>query len=259
MHAHFVRHVYHRHTHSTYSFGVTEDGAQTFTCRGAAHVSAAGMVMAFNPDDPHDGRAADERGFTYRIVHIGPKLVTDLLGEATEREVGFPLFDDPIVTDPVLARVLRELHRALLSSSNALRSDELLAVAIATMARHSTATPRRPAAALTSPDAARVAERVRNLLFQTYREEITATDLAYVAGRSRYTVYRAFQATYGLAPSDYQRQLRLQEARLLLRNGHSMADAAARAGFADQSHLTRWFIRYFGITPGRYRRAAYGG
>lgn len=57
MHAHFVRHVYHRHSHETYSFGVTEDGAQRFTCRGAAHTSAAGMVMAFNPDDPQIGRA----------------------------------------------------------------------------------------------------------------------------------------------------------------------------------------------------------
>ena len=27
--------------------------------------------MAFNPDDPHTGAAATERGFTYRMVHIG--------------------------------------------------------------------------------------------------------------------------------------------------------------------------------------------
>jgi len=29
-----------------------------------------------------------------------------------------------------------------------------------------------------------------------------------------------------------------------------------KAGFADQSHLTRWFTRYYGITPGGYRQAA---
>ena len=51
MHAHFRRHAYHRHSHETYSFGVTEVGAQAFTCRGGRHVSAAGMVMAFNPDE----------------------------------------------------------------------------------------------------------------------------------------------------------------------------------------------------------------
>src|SRR3982074_2965203 len=79
MHAHFERHVYHRHSHETYSFGVTEEGAQSFSCRGAGRMSAAGMVMAFNPEDPHDGHAATEVGFTYRMVHLGSELVADVL------------------------------------------------------------------------------------------------------------------------------------------------------------------------------------
>jgi AraC-like DNA-binding protein len=37
------------------------------------------------------------------------------------------------------------------------------------------------------------------------------------------------------------------------------AAAAAEAGFADQAHLTRWFRRYYGITPGGYRGAVYPG
>jgi len=67
MHAHFTAHVYHRHSHESFSFGVTEAGAQAFSCRHGRHVSGAGMVMAFNPDDPHDGHAAGEAGFTYRM------------------------------------------------------------------------------------------------------------------------------------------------------------------------------------------------
>jgi len=35
--------------------------------------------------------------------------------------------------------------------------------------------------------------------------------------------------------------------------------AAAEAGFADQAHLTRWFRRYYGVTPGAYRGALYPG
>jgi AraC-like DNA-binding protein len=30
---------------------------------------------------------------------------------------------------------------------------------------------------------------------------------------------------------------------------------AAQAGFSYQSHLTRWFVRCYGITPGGYQRA----
>ena len=87
--------------------------------------------------------------------------------------------------------------------------------------------------------------------------DLTADHLAAAAGCSRYAAYRAFTQAYGLAPSDYQRQLRVRAARRLLR-GRAPARAAAEAGFADQAHLTRWFRRYYGVTPGAYRAAAGG-
>jgi AraC-like DNA-binding protein len=285
MHAHFERHVYHRHSHETYSFGFTEEGAQSFTCRGAAHTSAAGMVMVFNPDDPHDGHATDELGFTYRMVHIGPDLVRDVLGEAAERRVGLPLFVQPVLPDPGMARSLRGLHEALLGGATALRRDELLDTVVIEMARRATGWV--PGAGLwqgtegTAPGGtaqggldttvraemdrrgssamgragARAARVVRELLHDTDDQDISSSDLAAAAGRSRFAVYRSFQAAYGMAPSDYQRQLRLRAARRLLVQGHSLAEIAAMTGFTDQSHLTRWFTRYFGVTPGAYRRA----
>jgi AraC-like DNA-binding protein len=89
-----------------------------------------------------------------------------------------------------------------------------------------------------------------------YRADLTADQLAAAAGCSRFAAYRAFTRSYGLAPSDYQRQLRVRAARGLLIQGISPARAAAEVGFADQAHLTRWFRRYYGITPGAYRAAA---
>jgi len=282
MHAHFERHVYHRHSHDTYSLGVTDAGAQSFTCRGAAYTSAAGMVMAFNPDDPHDGQATDGHGFTYRMIHIGPELVSTALADAAGRPVGLPLFAEPVVSDPVLAARLRRLHAALLGPATTLRRDELLAgvvLAAARLSRGATAStasrldqlpaeagppragsarPRRaePGRADRGPaDARRVARRARDLIAGRYRDDLTADDLATATGRSRFAVHRAFAHVYGMPPSDYQRQLRLREARALIAAGTPISEAAALAGFADQSHLSRWFVRYYGVTPGRYQHA----
>jgi AraC-like DNA-binding protein len=252
MHAHFERHAYHRHSHDTYSFGVTDLGAQTFTCRGAEHTSAAGMVMAFNPDDPHDGHPADALGFTYRMVHIGPDLVAATLADAAERPVGLPLFAVPVVADAGLARRLGALTAVLLSGTDPLRRDELLTGAVRALTRHGTAGRPVPVARVTRPDARWLAARVRELLDG---DPGAAPDLAVATGRSRFAAYRAFHAVYGLAPSDYARQLRLRTARRLLAAGTPIAEAAAVSGFADQSHLTRWFTRSYGITPAAYRHA----
>jgi len=255
MHAHFQRHVYHRHSHETYSFGVTEHGVQSFNCRGSARASAAGMIMAFNPDDPHDGQACDELGFTYRIVHVGPELVAGVLADITGRRPALPLFTDPVVNDPVLASQLRALHRALLGGATALRRDELLATAIFSVVRRAAAAARPPAPAGSTADARAVARRVRQLIDGTYLDDLTAADLAAAAGRSRFAVHRAFSSVYGLAPGDYQRQLRLRAARRLIAQGWPISAAATQAGFSDQSHLTRWFTRCYAVTPGGYQRA----
>jgi AraC-like DNA-binding protein len=305
MHAHFRSHVYHRHSHETYSFGVTDDGAQAFTCRGAHHVSAANMVMLFNPDDPHDGHAATGPGFTYRMIHIAPAQVEELLSDAGVSG-GWPLFPTPVVNDPALAQSLRRLHAILTapsaipqphqppgllaphqppspltphqplssltphqppmpfaphhhheptSSLPSLRQHEQLTSVLHLLARQATSATVVPPDTPASPAAALVARRVRERLHDGYAGLLTADDLAAAAGCSRYAATRAFTAIYGLPPSDYQRQLRLRAARALLTGGASAAEAAASAGFADQAHLTRWFRRYYGVTPGVYRQA----
>jgi len=257
MHAHFERHVYHRHSHDTYSLGVTDVGAQSFTRRGAAHTSAAGMVMAFNPDDPHDGQATDGNGFTYRMIHIGPALVSRVLADTAGRPVGLPLFAEPVLSDLVLAARLRDLHRALLGGATTLRRDELLAAVVLAAARQAGTC--QGTAALTAEsapaDARQVIRRARDLIADRRFDDVNAGDLAEVTGRSRFAVHRAFAHVYGMSPGDYQRQLRLREARALIAAGRPISEAAALAGFADQSHLSRWFLRYYGVTPGRYQHA----
>ncbi|MFD9204758.1 AraC family transcriptional regulator [Streptomyces sioyaensis] len=258
MHAHFVRHVFHPHSHDAYSFAVTETGAQRFTCRGAGHTSAAGMVMAFNPDDPHDGESAVELGFTYRIMHIGPDVVRAVLDDVTDGRGAMPLFERPVVDDPVLARALRRLHPALVEGADPLVREERLTAAVEAVVRRTAAGRATAAGARELPPGAQAgaARRARDLLRAAYDQPVTAQELAEAAGCSRFALYRAFRTEYGMAPSDFQRLLRLRRARTLLIGGRPMAEAATEAGFADQAHFHRWFVRCFGVTPGAFRRAA---
>ncbi|MCL2581913.1 MAG: AraC family ligand binding domain-containing protein [Streptosporangiales bacterium] len=248
MHAHFSEHVYHRHSHETYSFGVTEAGAQAFRCRRAQHVSNPGLVMAFNPDDPHDGHAGSEDGFTYRIVHIWPEYFADLADSP------LPLFRDPVIDDPDAARALLRLHAALTGGAPELVRSERLTDAARTLSRVSSSGP--PGLPGTGRAATReIAARVRSFIHDA-GDDVSLDDLGVAAGCTRYAAYRAFSTVYGMPPSDYQRLLRLRTARRLLASGLSPAVAAADAGFADQAHLTRWFRRIYGITPGVYQAAS---
>lgn len=165
-----------------------------------------------------------------------------------------PLFERPVREDPVLARALMGLHGALVGGGGDLVRDEWLTASVTAMVRLGATRP--PRDRVISPGGqARAVRRARALLEESYALDLPAPALAEAAGCSRYALYRAFRAEYGMPPSDFRRQLRLRRARRLLAAGRSTAEAAAEAGFADQSHLHRWFGRYFGVTPGAYQRA----
>lgn len=67
---------------------------------------------------------------------------------------------------------------------------------------------------------------------------------------------RTFRAHLGISPGDYARQRRLERATdLMLRPRASLTDVAHAAGYADQSHFTRDFLRAAGLTPAKFRAA----
>ncbi len=83
---------------------------------------------------------------------------------------------------------------------------------------------------------------------------VDVADLAREAGVHRVHLARAFRDHFGESVTLFARRVRLEAAqRLIAAGGISLAQAAARAGFADQSHLTRVMRAALGLTPGRMR------
>jgi AraC-like DNA-binding protein len=71
-------------------------------------------------------------------------------------------------------------------------------------------------------------------------------------GMSRASLHRHFLAMTGLSPLQYQKQLRLQEARqLLLAGDHSASDVAFAVGYESASQFSREYLRQFGAPPAR--------
>jgi AraC family transcriptional regulator len=85
-------------------------------------------------------------------------------------------------------------------------------------------------------------------------DRLTISDIAQVAGVHPAHLTRAFRQQLGSSVATYVRQLRLKWAADQLTAGSTpLCDVALQAGFADQSHFTRVFKRYSGMTPGQYR------
>jgi AraC-like DNA-binding protein len=232
------------HRHDTYAVGVTTAGVQTFRYRGRRHLCLPGELHVLHPDELHDGAAATDEGFGYRIWYIAPELVAEALGGASLPFVADPVHGAGPLTAPVVSLLadigsrLNELARveAIAAIADGLR---LLAGGHRDLA----------------PLDRRAVERVRDYLGANPREQTPAGVLEQIAGADRYTIARDFRRAFGTSPDRYRTMRRLALARRAIADGRPLALAAVEAGFADQSHLTRQFKRAYGLTPGRFARA----
>jgi AraC family transcriptional regulator len=97
--------------------------------------------------------------------------------------------------------------------------------------------------------------QITNWMSEHAAEEFSLERLAAQAGLSRFHFQRLFKAATGVAPSRYHINLRMEEARRLLRETKmSVIDVALEVGYTDPSHFARLFRRETGLSPSEYRR-----
>ncbi|MDU8362734.1 AraC family transcriptional regulator [Pseudomonas syringae group sp. J309-1] len=250
--AHFEGHAYDPHWHDSYLVGITEQGVQQFHCRRKRHVSTPGRIFLLEPGEIHDGDAPSPEGFTYLTLYVDPKwLDRELrsLFEHTPADCQISFADtqaDDTRLATATANAFQTLHGAELRIVRQTALDELLS----NLTRHL----RWRTQVSPDPRLPRVAQIARDFLHSHASHDIGLDDLARVTGVDRFRLTRAFKAAFGIAPHAYLIQLRLAKARRLLAGGQSPAETAAALGFADQSHLGRWFQRAYRMTPADYRK-----
>ena len=91
-------------------------------------------------------------------------------------------------------------------------------------------------------------------MLRTVGDRVGLGELAHTVGVHPTHLAREFRARYGVSVGEYGRRVRLARAAAeIARTDAPLAEIAAEAGFADQSHFTRLFKRHAGVTPARYR------
>lgn len=161
--------------------------------------------------------------------------------DPTDREVGdtalrlLRLLGRPAAMPILQTQLIREIHYWLLSGRHggAIRN---LGV-VDSHARH----------------VARAVALIRSDFAKPLRIEL----LAAVAGMSPSTLHEHFRALTSLTPLQFQKQLRLIEARrLMLADGETISNAAYAVGYESVSQFTREYGRMFGLPPARDMKAA---
>lgn len=253
LHARRLTRRYVRHFHTGYAFGVIDEGALGFDYRGNSLVAGSGNISLVIPGEVHTGYPLDADGWSYRMLYMQPSSLSAILTDLGGKPGELPFFPMGVINDRDLADRLRSVH-ALLSRPGTplLEMENNLQTFLREMVLRYAINRTSPVRPKAEPVAVK---QVRQYLDENYALDVSIDELCRLTNLTRYHLVHTFSRQVGLPPFAYQRQVRLQHAREWLREGYSISMTAALTGFADQSHLTRWFKQTWGMTPGEYRNS----
>lgn len=138
------------------------------------------------------------------------------------------LMDAPLDVKVLGPMILREIHYRLLLSPIGGMLRNLLSV---------------------DSHASRIAKSIQQIRIN-FREPLAVGELAEVAGMSQSSFHEHFKSVTGTSPLQYQKDLRMIEARALLERGApSVSVAGFEVGYESSTHFSRDYSRKFGCSP----------
>lgn len=248
----FVGHRYPPHAHDTHCLAVITGGALAVEAKGQRRVCRRGDVIVIDAGVVHAGAAAGDGRWKMRVEHVQPLALAsycDALGIARRER-----FDtkSPFIVDADLARNLYGINWCSEVGDDRLKRSEALAGAVLGLyARHGSSAGGLP---IVRREPALV-NAVKRRLLEDLHARPTLSTLANDYQVTPFVLLRAFIRETGMSPHAFMQQKRVRVAMQLLRDGSSIAEVGARAGFADQSHFTRVFKQQTGVTPKVYQAA----
>ena len=233
-------HVY----HEQYAICAVHHAATAIRYRGKIEDITDQSVSFFEPGESHHNTKVHKRS-DFKVLFIRPEVFEHAADAALARAPHFDLL--PRATPATMFQTVYALCDSFERGESLLEQEGRLVECL----RRFVACAQRPVA---TPGVAepRAVARAKAYLKDRYSESVTLTELAAVAGLSKFHLVRQFAKQTGLSPHAFQIHMRIERARTLLRKGFTAVEVAMLTGFADQSHLTRHFKRIWGITPGAY-------
>lgn len=99
-----------------------------------------------------------------------------------------------------------------------------------------------------------IAWKAKEYILHNYYKNIRMEDIATQLHISRAYLRNIFFESEGISPKSYLIDLRLNQAKLLLKNGLSIKETASSVGYEDAFQFSKIFKKHIGCSPAEYRK-----
>lgn len=178
--------------------------------------------------------------------HI-PIILLTALGDKEHILEGLEIKADQYLVKPFDVHILKATIRTLIANRKMLRNRFKSAV---------TALPEEaPAVELPTSLDDEFIQKVTELVKEGLGKNFNVDTLCASVNMSRTSFYNKIKALTGIAPAEFIRNIRMQEAALMLKSQrYTVAEVSDKMGFADPKYFTDTFKKFYGVPPSIYMK-----
>ncbi len=248
------RTCYKSHSHPTFSIGAVDEGNSIFQSSfGTAQEISAGTLVIVPAHIEHSCNPKPNEAWSYQMLHLDIMWLSQLYSEFQQQgfDLHLPQHKPLIIRDENFYKAFTEMNDVLFDEQKLILEKEqsLLDCLMGLLLPHF------------------ILEEIQKpqYLYKDFLDLvdvinssasfISLEELAQQVGLSRYAIIRLFKANVGLTPHAFQINLKINQARELLKQGISLVELAVNLGFSDQSHFHKAFKAHTGVTPRQFQLA----
>ncbi|MBC8062131.1 MAG: AraC family transcriptional regulator [Clostridiaceae bacterium] len=233
-----------KHAHDEYSIALIEKGNSVLGYLNEYVEISQGQVVLIEADIMHLCQPKDKENWVYQMLYIKKTWFKDLLKQGV---LPHKLLVKSLKRKEV--KMVQTAFNQLKSQISTLEKEEILIELIEYLFYIENCFIFNEEV-ITNNDIA--CEKIKEFINANFLEKIYLEQLSELCGLSRYYIIRLFKQKHDITPHAYQISCRMNYAKEEMSKGREVTRIAHEIGFYDESHFSKTFKSYFGVTPQAY-------
>lgn len=222
------------HFHTTYTLGIIESGKREFYYRGRKEIISDKNLFLIQPFEPHSCKPYNSHPHSYKIISF--KLNSPFY---------CPVF---AFNNSELKEKILRFHTLVEYKNESMEKKKLFNGIINQLIKKILICPSQ----IENTKSISSLEKAKQYIIKNCHKPINLQKIAKVVCLSKYDFCRKFNKYFGLSPYAYYLIYKMKKAEKLLRENKSITTSSYDLNFFDQSHFSKMFKIYIGVSPGKY-------
>lgn len=239
-------HHYKNHFHDTFSLGANKEGSSIYLNKDKRFLLEKDKLSIINPHDVHSCNSTSEVLNKYYMMYLDVKWCENIQKSINPNIESFSnISEEFLVSREYYERFINLCDFVFDENSIEEKENELLNFYFDFFSLF-----------LEDTKDILVDDRFNEIstyIKKHYKENLTLDDLSNKFDINPFYLIRLFKTHLNMTPHTYILNVKVNEAKKLLKSGNSIVNTALECGFFDQSHFHRNFLKYVATTPNEYK------